>query len=578
MAGLFRSPCTGACYAGRRSLVLRVAADASLIGTALPMSVSRSAILAVARRLRRASSLGWPARWRLRALLVLPFAVVGMRLLAPGLVGTIRSLFANLVNDPSVTGRTDDYSVVLAPLRRAPAPRPRPVHLRPALLPDPRQPDPDDPDRARRGRAGGRCCSSWAPGSTCARAARRRLPTDRDRAPGAVLSARDRRAWCSATRRSTPGASRWSPALTFLLVGLAGAAHRLSLSRGTGAGSTRVPTGVEAADSAGAVVSRLTRVAVVVVTFNSAALLPDLARLAARRRRTPRSSWHLVVVDNDSTDGTVPVLRRAGPGGRGRRDGPQRRLRRRHQRRRRARRADQDAYLVLNPDVRLAPGLRARGCWPRSAEPGVGIAVPHLVDGARRADPVACAASRPCRGPSPTRLLGAERAGRVPALGEVVSDPARYRHRTRHRLGRGLHPAGQPPPAGRPAARGTSASSSTPRRPTSTCGPGDAASPLCYVPDARCRPPRGRVGHLAPALGGCCRSTACGSTRRGTAGAATAAFWAARCSARRAGPARRRPSRRRGAGPGQSPPAARSGPARVDRRTHHSPGEGAEAV
>lgn len=83
-----------------------------LIGTALPMSVSRSAILAAAVA-GLILFLGWSWRWRLRAMLILPFAAVGMRLLAPGLIGTIRSLFTNLGNDPSISGRTDDYSVVL---------------------------------------------------------------------------------------------------------------------------------------------------------------------------------------------------------------------------------------------------------------------------------------------------------------------------------------------------------------------------------------------------------------------------------------------------------------------------------
>jgi polysaccharide biosynthesis protein PslJ len=84
-----------------------------LIGIALPMSVSRSAILAIA-----ITSIvvfaGWPARWRFGAFLLLPFAVVGMRLLAPGLLGTIRSLFTYLLVDPSVTGRTEDYDAVFS--------------------------------------------------------------------------------------------------------------------------------------------------------------------------------------------------------------------------------------------------------------------------------------------------------------------------------------------------------------------------------------------------------------------------------------------------------------------------------
>lgn len=77
------------------------------------LSVSRSAVLVVLLALV-VLLLGWPNRWRLRALAILPFAVVGLRLAVPGLVGTLMSLFKNLFNDPSVTGRTNDYDVVFA--------------------------------------------------------------------------------------------------------------------------------------------------------------------------------------------------------------------------------------------------------------------------------------------------------------------------------------------------------------------------------------------------------------------------------------------------------------------------------
>lgn len=75
------------------------------------LSVSRSAVLVVLLALV-VLLVGWSNRWRLRALAILPFAVVGLRLAVPGLVGTLMSLFKNLFNDPSVTGRTNDYDVV----------------------------------------------------------------------------------------------------------------------------------------------------------------------------------------------------------------------------------------------------------------------------------------------------------------------------------------------------------------------------------------------------------------------------------------------------------------------------------
>jgi O-antigen ligase len=82
-----------------------------LIGLAIPMSVSRSAVIALGVACL-VMFLAWPWTWRRRALVIAPLAVVVVRLIAPGLVGTIISLFKHLLVDPSITGRTDDYSVV----------------------------------------------------------------------------------------------------------------------------------------------------------------------------------------------------------------------------------------------------------------------------------------------------------------------------------------------------------------------------------------------------------------------------------------------------------------------------------
>ncbi|KQW48835.1 hypothetical protein ASC77_08895 [Nocardioides sp. Root1257] len=85
---------------------------ALLIGVAAFISVSRSAVLVVGAAFI-VLLIGWPARWRWNALMLAPVAVVGLRLAIPGLVGTLYSLFSNLQNDPSVKGRTGDYSVVM---------------------------------------------------------------------------------------------------------------------------------------------------------------------------------------------------------------------------------------------------------------------------------------------------------------------------------------------------------------------------------------------------------------------------------------------------------------------------------
>ena len=93
--------------------------QAGLVGAALPMAVSRSGILAAGVALLVLVP-AWPARWRWRALLFAPFLAVGMRLAAPGLLGTIRSLFTNLANDPSAQGRTADFGPVLRLVAESP--------------------------------------------------------------------------------------------------------------------------------------------------------------------------------------------------------------------------------------------------------------------------------------------------------------------------------------------------------------------------------------------------------------------------------------------------------------------------
>lgn len=83
-----------------------------LIGVACSMSVSRSGILVLGAGLIVLMS-GWPKAWRWRAVLLAPVCVVALRVAVPGLVGTIVSLFRHLLVDSSVAGRTSDYDVVL---------------------------------------------------------------------------------------------------------------------------------------------------------------------------------------------------------------------------------------------------------------------------------------------------------------------------------------------------------------------------------------------------------------------------------------------------------------------------------
>lgn len=166
-------------------------------------------------------------------------------------------------------------------------------------------------------------------------------------------------------------------------------------------------------------------VTVVVVTFNSAHLLPDL--LDSLKVGLGEVPWHLAVADNDSHDGTVETLLRLAPDATvvamGRNAGYAAGINAAVE----AAGSPGGAVLVLNPDVRLGTD-----CVPELLraldEDGVGIAVPRLVDGcgelirSMRREPTVLRAAADA-------LIGAERAGRFPLLGEIVTDPDCYERR-----------------------------------------------------------------------------------------------------------------------------------------------------
>jgi GT2 family glycosyltransferase len=164
-------------------------------------------------------------------------------------------------------------------------------------------------------------------------------------------------------------------------------------------------------------------VAVVVVTHNSARELPDcLAALDDAFDGV--ESWAVVVVDNASTDHTVAIAsgfdregcivvelgRNAGYAAAinaGARLFPTSRH-----------------VLALNPDIRLEPGS-VRALIAAAARPGVGIAVPKLVDehGAlqlsQRREPTVARAFLEA-------ILGGRRASRAGRWGEVVGEAGQY--------------------------------------------------------------------------------------------------------------------------------------------------------
>lgn len=84
-----------------------------LMLAAVPTSVARSAVLALAVGLLLLS-VDWTTRERVNAASVALVGLVAYRGVAPGLLGTIKSLFVHLNDDPSVTGRTNDYTAISA--------------------------------------------------------------------------------------------------------------------------------------------------------------------------------------------------------------------------------------------------------------------------------------------------------------------------------------------------------------------------------------------------------------------------------------------------------------------------------
>ena len=166
------------------------------------------------------------------------------------------------------------------------------------------------------------------------------------------------------------------------------------------------------------------RIAVVVVTWNSAAVLPGL--LSTLDAGLAGLDHEVIVVDNASADDSVAVARRRRPDCRivqtGRNAGYAAAINAG------VARADRyDAYLVLNPDIRLDPGAVA-AMYARLADDGVGIAVPRLYHGDGRL------AWSLRREPTLPRALGeavlGDRAGRRPWTGERILDVSAYRRPT----------------------------------------------------------------------------------------------------------------------------------------------------
>ncbi|MFV2100560.1 glycosyltransferase [Micromonospora sp. LOL_024] len=162
--------------------------------------------------------------------------------------------------------------------------------------------------------------------------------------------------------------------------------------------------------------------AVIVVTYNSAAVVPGL--LDSLGPGLAGLRWQLTVADNASSDGTAETVRRLMPVARvvetGHNGGYSAGINAAA-----AAAGPFTSVLILNPDIRLAPGC-GRHLVDLQRRGGDGIVVPlvTMADGGPehtlRREPTVLRALGDA-------FVGAERAGRLPVLGEVVTDPAAYR-------------------------------------------------------------------------------------------------------------------------------------------------------
>lgn len=106
-------------FARTRANRLLAAAATALLLAAIPMSVSRSGILAVAIAVL-VYGVVLSNRQRISVLVLGLAAVLLARAAVPGLLGTVRSFFVNASTDDSISGRTNDYALIAALFGQSP--------------------------------------------------------------------------------------------------------------------------------------------------------------------------------------------------------------------------------------------------------------------------------------------------------------------------------------------------------------------------------------------------------------------------------------------------------------------------
>jgi N-acetylglucosaminyl-diphospho-decaprenol L-rhamnosyltransferase len=162
-------------------------------------------------------------------------------------------------------------------------------------------------------------------------------------------------------------------------------------------------------------------VVLVVVTWNSVGVLGGLVDSVAGAM--PDLTWHVVIVDNASSDNTPEISRGLCPGATliqlGRNAGYAAGINAGFNAARPGR-----AFVVVNPDVRFDKGCITT-LVEELADPSIGIAVPNVRDAHGRLS-FSLHRDATVRRALGDALLGGGRAGRFEALGEAVTRPDSY--------------------------------------------------------------------------------------------------------------------------------------------------------
>lgn len=85
---------------------------AVLMTAAIPMAISRTGVIALITAVIVMFVAAWNWRTRYNVMLIGLVVIGAFSVLKPGLLGTIKSMFTSFDEDPSISGRTDDYTIV----------------------------------------------------------------------------------------------------------------------------------------------------------------------------------------------------------------------------------------------------------------------------------------------------------------------------------------------------------------------------------------------------------------------------------------------------------------------------------